>query len=115
MRAVDGVFVIYHGRFTEVTPPDQLLMNPKHPFTVALLSVIPTDDPTADAGQRLFRVGNISGPMNPPTGCRFQTLCPSVEKKNMMTDSPATGVGDDGSRWGFAVEYRGADLPAEAD
>ncbi|WP_121742227.1 ABC transporter ATP-binding protein [Natronorubrum halophilum] len=73
----DRVAVMYLGEFVEVGPTEELFSNPQHPYTRALLSAIPTPDPT-DRGLGVELKGDVPDPSAPPTGCRFHTRCPEV-------------------------------------
>lgn len=73
----DRVAVMYLGEFVEVAPTEELFSDPQHPYTQALLSAIPTPDPT-DRGLGQELVGDVPDPANPPSGCRFHTRCPKV-------------------------------------
>ncbi len=70
----DHVAVMYLGRLVETAPTRQLFAAPKHPYTKALLSAIPSLDPD-DAGNVEKLEGEIPSPTNPPPGCKFQTRC----------------------------------------
>jgi len=71
----DHVAVMYLGRLVETAPTRQLFAAPKHPYTKALLSAIPSLDPD-HRGQAQKLEGEIPSPTNPPPGCKFQTRCP---------------------------------------
>ena len=70
----DHVAVMYLGRLVETAPTRELFAAPKHPYTKALLSAIPSLDPD-DAGNVEKLEGEIPSPTNPPPGCKFQTRC----------------------------------------
>ncbi|MFT5225443.1 MAG: peptide/nickel transport system ATP-binding protein [Polaribacter sp.] len=70
----DHVAVMYLGRLVETAPTRELFANPRHPYTKALLSAIPSLDPD-DRGNPLKLEGEIPSPTNPPPGCKFQTRC----------------------------------------
>lgn len=73
----DRVAVMYLGEFVEVGPTEELFSDPQHPYTQALLSSIPTPDPSQRGlGEEL--TGDVPDPSDPPTGCRFHTRCPQV-------------------------------------
>jgi peptide/nickel transport system ATP-binding protein/oligopeptide transport system ATP-binding protein len=71
----DHVAVMYLGRLVESAPTRELFRNPRHPYTKALLSAIPSLDPDA-GGARTRLEGEIPSPTNPPPGCKFHTRCP---------------------------------------
>ena len=71
----DHVAVMYLGRLVETAPTRQLFAAPKHPYTKALFSAIPSLDPD-DQGRAQRLEGEIPSPTNQPTGCKFHTRCP---------------------------------------
>ncbi len=71
----DHVAVMYLGRLVETAPTRDLFFKPRHPYTKALLSAIPSLDPD-DRGRAQKLSGDIPSPTNPPPGCKFQTRCP---------------------------------------
>jgi len=73
----DHVAVMYLGRLVETAPTRTLFSGPRHPYTKALLSAIPSLDPD-DRGKAQKLEGEIPSPTNPPPGCKFQTRCPNA-------------------------------------
>ena len=71
----DHVAVMYLGRLVETAPTRALFAAPRHPYTKALMSAIPSLDPD-HRGQAQKLEGEIPSPTNPPPGCKFQTRCP---------------------------------------
>ena len=71
----DRIGVMYLGNMVEVAPTDEIFSDPRHPYTVALLSSIPTTDPDSLSKERIILEGNIPSPIKPPSGCKFHTRC----------------------------------------
>lgn len=76
----DDVAVMYLGRIVEHGHTRELMDDPRHPYTRALLSAVPVIDATG--GRELIRLeGEMPSPINPPAGCHFHPRCPQVMQK----------------------------------
>ncbi|MCB0199535.1 MAG: ABC transporter ATP-binding protein [Anaerolineae bacterium] len=74
----DRVAVMYLGRIVELGRTRQVLANPTHPYTKALLSVIPVPNPR-QRRQRIILEGDPPNPIDLPPGCRFHPRCPIAQ------------------------------------
>ena len=82
----DEVAVMYLGEIVEHAPTSELFSNPKHPYTKALLSSIPSIDPDKKQNAIILK-GEIPSSMNPPSGCVFHTRC-NYANENCKKETP---------------------------
>ena len=84
----DRVAVMYLGKVMEIGPTADLYQLPHHPYTKALLSAVPQPDPRSEKSrERIILSGDLPSPINPPTGCVFNTRCWKVQDK-CRTEGP---------------------------
>jgi oligopeptide/dipeptide ABC transporter ATP-binding protein len=81
----DRIAVMYLGRIVEEGPTADVLRNPQHPYTQALLSVVPKSDPRDRFVPRVLE-GETPNPANVPEGCRFHPRCPVATGECAVVD-----------------------------
>jgi peptide/nickel transport system ATP-binding protein len=89
----DRVAVMYLGKVVETAPKKALFSKPLHPYTEALLSVIPVPDPELRRN-RIVLAGDVPSPARPPPGCRFHTRCRLREAICEVQEPPLLDKGD---------------------
>jgi oligopeptide/dipeptide ABC transporter ATP-binding protein len=83
----DRMAVMYLGRVVEVGPTVEVLKEPRHPYTQALVSVAPVPNPRKRR-KRMILQGEVPNPIDLPTGCRFHPRCPVVMDECLKIDPP---------------------------
>jgi peptide/nickel transport system ATP-binding protein len=83
----DRIAVMYLGRIVEMGPAREVLANPQHPYTKALISVIPVPNPRLRR-ERIILQGETPNPINLPSGCRFHPRCPLAMDACKISDPP---------------------------
>jgi oligopeptide/dipeptide ABC transporter ATP-binding protein len=81
----DRIAVMYLGRIVEHGPAKDVVRNPQHPYTKALLSVVPKRDPRDRTTPQILQ-GETPNPVHVPTGCRFHPRCPVAEPRCSVED-----------------------------
>ncbi|MEM4781061.1 MAG: ABC transporter ATP-binding protein [Halalkalicoccus sp.] len=127
----DRIGIMYLGELVEVGPANQIINDPQHPYTQALVSSVPVIDPDVDR-DRVKLVGEVPDPINAPSGCRFHPRCPKIvppdeyefEQKNwravanlrraILQDEVETVTAENGLREEFGVPDHLSDQRAEA-
>ena len=90
----DRIAVMYLGRIVEIGHAKRILADPQHPYTRALLSVVPAPDPASRRRPQVL-AGETPDPARIPSGCRFHPRCP-VAIERCRTDDPALiPIGED--------------------
>lgn len=89
----DRIAVMYLGRIVEIGPTAAILANPQHPYTKALLSVVPVPNPRLRR-ERVILQGETPNPIHLPGGCRFHPRCPIAIERCKTEDPPYVDLGD---------------------
>ena len=89
----DRVAVMYLGRIVEIGTMLEVLEQPQHPYTKALLSVIPVPNPRLRR-ERIILQGETPNPINIPPGCRFHPRCPIATEECKLTDPALLQLSD---------------------
>ena len=91
----DEIAVMYLGQVVEQAERISLFRNPKHPYTVALLSAVPSADPAMRERKSRIRLsGDPPSPIDLPAGCRFAGRCPFAEARCHSEAPPLRPVGE---------------------
>ncbi|MEM2102323.1 MAG: ABC transporter ATP-binding protein [Candidatus Bathyarchaeia archaeon] len=83
----DRIAIMYLGKIMEKGTAEQVILEPLHPYTQALISAVPVPDPESARVEVVIK-GEIPSPINPPPGCRFHTRCPVVVGEICRTKEP---------------------------
>ena len=101
----DRIAVMYLGKLVEVASDKQLYLNPKHPYTEALLAAVPVAAPGGRQrrSQRKLLKGDVPSPIQPPSGCRFHTRCPRMMEICTLKEPPTIQV--EPGHWVYCFFY----------
>jgi oligopeptide/dipeptide ABC transporter ATP-binding protein len=114
----DRVAVMYLGRVVEQGTTEQVIGDPQHPYTQALLSVVPTPFPRADV-RRTVLAGELPDASRVPSGCRFHPRCPKAfdrcpdDDPHALLPSPNGEAGHGAACW--LLDGARPPAPAEED
>ncbi|MDA8238091.1 MAG: ABC transporter ATP-binding protein [Chloroflexi bacterium] len=114
----DRIAVMYLGRVMELGTAEEVIRDPRHPYTRALVSVMPTPEPPrpGERARRVILAGETPDAAHVPTGCRFHPRCPLAEQAGILercrTEEPPLidlGLGRASACW---LAESGRPLPA---
>ena len=88
----DRIAVMYVGKLVELAPTAELLRNPRHPYTEALVSAVPPADPLMKM-ERVILEGDVPSPANPPPGCVFHPRCRFAQDICREQEPPLAQIG----------------------
>lgn len=90
----DRIAIMYLGKIVESGKTEEVIFDPRHPYTEALLQAVPSPDPTAERAKVVLK-GEVPTPINPPSGCRFHPRCPYAFEICPNQEPPLEDIGGD--------------------
>jgi oligopeptide transport system ATP-binding protein len=92
----DRIAVMYLGKIVELGPSKAVVDSPRHPYTQALISAVPTANPAIERSRkRILLSGDPPSPINPPSGCAFHPRCPHATEICQKTQPALSEVDKD--------------------
>jgi len=88
----DHVAVMYLGKIAELSSTAALYKDPQHPYTIALMSAIPSIDVDAQK-KRIVLQGDVPSPSHPPSGCYFHPRCPYTMERCRIEEPKLRDIG----------------------
>lgn len=94
-QVANRTYVMYLGKIVEHGTSPEIYRTPSHPYTRALLASVPSADPRIQSVREVPAIiGDIPSPVNPPSGCRFRTRCPSAMPVCATQEPPDARLSD---------------------
>ncbi len=93
-HVADRMAIMYLGRFLEQGRSERVFVQPRHPYTAALLAANPNSDPDA-ATERVELSGEVPSLLQRPPGCEFHTRCPRAQPRCLDSFPAAEGQSDE--------------------
>jgi len=90
----DRIAIMYLGKIVEIGPTRKILMEPLHPYTIALIAAVPVPDPARKIGEIPIKGEVPLSPIDLPTGCRFHPRCPHASDRCGRDEPGLIDVGD---------------------
>lgn len=85
--------IMYLGKIVEMGGTEEVILDPAHPYTEALIRAVPVPDPTARRTEVIVK-GQVPSPINPPSGCRFHPRCPYAKEKCRKEEPHLSEIGN---------------------
>lgn len=107
----DNIAIMYLGKILEYGPVHEVIDNPQHPYTKALLSAVPVPDPDF-VRNRIEIDGEVADQINLPIGCRFAPRCPFATEACLSCDHTLENRGED--HWSACIYTSDEQVPFDA-
>lgn len=88
------VCVMFLGKICEIGDVEEIFSKPMHPYTKFLLEAVPKPNPELRNEKKELLKGEIPSPVNPPSGCRFNTRCPYATEKCKISEPKMQRIGE---------------------